>query len=138
MKLNNKNDLGTIRSNLSALLSGLGIEDITAEVGHCSYDGTGANATFKVIFSRVGDDGTVETPEATAFKQLSNAYGVPADALNTDVTINGKVVTLVGLKPRSSKYPFLGRHTNGSVFKYRGDTIERAIANRMGLRLELE
>jgi hypothetical protein len=130
MKLNNKNDLSTIHSNLSALLSGLGIEGIAAEVGQCTYDGTGSNATFKVIFSRVGDDGIVETPEATAFKQLSKEYGVPAEALNTDVNINGKVVTLVGLKPRSSKYPFLGRRTDGSVYKYRGDTVERAVANR--------
>ena len=56
--------------------------------------------------------------------------GITADALWSKVTINGQVTEIIGAKPRSRKYPILGRRTDGKVYKFAASAVARAIATK--------
>lgn len=43
---------------------------------------------------------------------------------------NGEVFTICGLKPRSRKYPILGKRADGKVFKFPANRVRMLLANQ--------
>lgn len=72
--------------------------------------------------------GTAATPEAAAFRQLAQFYGLKQDDLGRTFESNGRTYRLVGLKARSDKYPFLAADVvTGKAFKFTSDVVRRGL-----------
>jgi hypothetical protein len=48
-------------------------------------------------------------------------YGLQAEDLNKTFTWGGREFVLVGCSPRASRFPLLGRSSDGKVFKFPAD-----------------
>jgi hypothetical protein len=75
------------------------------------------NATLKIEIAAIDDNGTAKTKEASDFERCANSYGLKPEDLGTEFTFQGKTLTLVGAKPRSTKYPLLATDTVGRTWK---------------------
>lgn len=108
-----------IEAALAPLAKELGIQ-ISAKGGRFSSE----SYTVKVECATVSEDGNVMTDEAQSFRAYAFSYGLSADDLFTTFVRNGSTWTLVGCKPRSTKWPLLCRdESNGKVYKLPADTV---------------
>ncbi len=104
-----RSQLNTLRKQMqNALDKSPSLEDITIEVGNCSY--TGGEATFKVKCLLKG---------AKTREQLDLEY--PAQLLGIDTTIiaklQGEDMSIIGYKSRARKKPWiLQRLRDGAEF----------------------
>lgn len=102
---------------------------VVVKVKRGRYDG--GTLTVTIELSAVSADGTVETAEASAFRQFSEAlFGVPADALGKIITTsNGEQFRLTGLKPNAPRFPFTAaRVKDGKSFKLSHVTVRTALS----------
>ncbi len=108
-----------IRPRLDAALAALGRElGLQIKARNASYNSSHTNCTFKLELATIGESGEVETKEAAAYRELHQLYGLPADGLGRMVPFNGEHFTIMGLLPKSDKYPLLARRaTDGKQFK---------------------
>jgi len=109
----------TIGENLDGITQALREQGIDARlsVKHTSY-GSG-NAVVKLQVNLVDDAGEEQTPEAGDFKIFHRRYGLPAEALGRTFRHGGDRYTLIGCKPRATRFPLLGkRERDGKVFKF--------------------
>ena len=63
--------------------------------------------TLRIEFAEVGKTGVVESREAADFKALAKFHGLNADDLGKPFAIRGERFEIVGLKPKSHKFPIL-------------------------------
>ena len=94
---------------------------LTIRLGTASF--TSNNIRFKL---EVFEDSETGTPEADAFRVYCSRYGLQPEDLNKPFAWGGKQYALIGCKPRSTRFPLLGRGPDGKVFKFPAD-IARAI-----------
>lgn len=116
-----------VRERIDAALADLGAElglDISAGSG--SFDA--GFYRVKVTCAVKHDDGTVETPEATAFKRLATLYGLKADDLGREFTSRGKTFKVTGLKTRAKKYPVLATDSEGKTYKFPAARVASLLA----------
>ena len=92
-------------------------------MGNCRY--TETDATFKLEVSAISEDGEVLTAEAQAFRRNASLYGLEPDDLGMEFSSRGEAFTLIGLRPRSRKYPMVGRRSDGKVFKFSEEAMVR-------------
>lgn len=94
---------------------------INIEIGNASFmDNT---VDWKLHLSIIAADGTVKTKEATALEHFYPQY------VGKEITLsNGKKGTVVGYKPRSTKFPFMVACADGERYK----VGERTLANQLG------
>ena len=85
--------------------------------------------TLPIEFSTIGTGGVVNNAEAMNFTRMSSAYGVDPSLLNTQIYTTRGAYKLIGLNPRSGKFPFMALHEDGRRFKLGADTVKFAIAN---------
>lgn len=86
------------------------------------------NYTMKLEIATIGNDGEVQTKDAENFKMYAKLYGMEKEDLGKEIYIEGKKVKIIGLMPRSKKYPILGEQTdNGKQFKYGLETVKKAL-----------
>ena len=83
--------------------------------------------TFRIEFAEVGEAGVVESREAADFKALAKFYGLGTDDLGKPFVIRGERYEIVGLKPKSHKFPILGRNRNGKVYKFPAESVKRGL-----------
>lgn len=125
-----KAQLKQLRVRLGAVLDQFGEDNsISLELGNCSF--TGDNATFKLVCSTIAEDGNVNTKESSDFKRYAEySYGLSPDAIFTTFTIRGKQYQLVGCKPRSPKYPIIGKDENGDLYKFNDIAVRRGLDDK--------
>ena len=116
----------TINHTLSSVGNRLGLK-ITA--GSASYDPQ--QATFKLECATLNSNGDPITKTVTDFTRNACLYGLEASDLGRSFESVGDTWTLVGLSPRSRKFPFLCRkERDGKIYKM----AERVVKH--GLRIE--
>lgn len=83
------------------------------------------NATLRLEIADVGDDGTVMSREAQDFEAYASAYGLSPDDLGKKFSQLGNEYEIVGLKPRSKKYPILAKRVGTDrIFKFPSATVQ--------------
>jgi hypothetical protein len=83
--------------------------------------------TLKFEFAEVGKDGVAEPREAADFKALARFHGLSADDLGKPFVSRGEHYEIVGLKPKSHKFPILGRHCDGKVYKFPAESVKQGL-----------
>ena len=82
---------------------------------------------LKIEFAEIGEDGVAESREAADFKALAKFYGLSADDLGKQFVSRGECFEIVGLKPKSHKFPILGRNRHGKVYKFPAESVKRGL-----------
>lgn len=63
-------------------------------------------------------------PEAEQFRFYCRRYGLAPEDLGKEFTWGGRPFTLVGCKPRSTRFPLLGRSADGKTYKFPVDVAK--------------
>ena len=80
--------------------------------------------TFKVKASVIPADGI--SPEAAKWAQMAPFYGLPVDAINKQIVINGRVFNITGLSSgRSKNIVNISRARDGKQFRTDAQTVLR-------------
>ena len=118
--------LKNIRPLVDAALAPLGeTMGIKFHAGNCSF---GANDfTFKLEGRLPGTDGVFVPKEHQDFKVGAWTLGLEPEDLGRKFEFQGKVFTIDGLKPRSTKYPILGKNAKGKRYKFRPQDVKRGL-----------
>ena len=122
-----KSQLQEVRNLINSKLEEVGEQTgMQIKLGNCSYNHS--NATFKLEVATLSEDGEVNTKEAEAYKQYAqyNHTGLKPEWLFSNFTSDGDSYTLIGWKPRSSKYPALCKRADGNVYKLTKSSVIRA------------
>jgi hypothetical protein len=82
---------------------------------------------LKIEFAEVGESGVVESREVADFKALAKLYGLSADDLGKQFVSRGERYEIVGLKPKSHKFPILGQNRNGKVYKFPAESVKQGL-----------
>ncbi len=82
---------------------------------------------LRIEFAEVGEGGVAESKETADFKALARFYGLSADDLGRQFVFRGERLTIVGLKPKSPKFPILGRNGSGKVYKFPAESVKRGL-----------
>lgn len=114
----NKDTLKRFRHDFSHLAKVLEDEfGVTIKLGNISYDNTG----FKTSMTVVNGEG-VDIQSMQLEKDFLNncwKYGMIDTDLHRVFTYQGDEYQIVGMKPRSKKYPFVVKHlTSGKLSKF--------------------
>jgi len=90
---------------------------VAISLGNATF--TRERVTFKVEAATVDENGDANTKEAADFKLHALEYGLQPHDLGRSFDSLGTTFTIVGLKPRSKKYPILARSAkDGKVYKF--------------------
>jgi len=107
-----------IQSALDAVANRYGVQ---IKVGNSRF--SDSNCTTKIDISTVNEGGTVMTKEATDFNRFATSFGI-TKKLGDTFEFRYDTYEIVGLKPRSSKYPVLAKNlSNGKTFKFPANVI---------------
>lgn len=94
---------------------------VQIKVGNSRFSNT--NCTTKIDISTVNEGGTVMTKEATDFNRFAASFGI-TKKLGDTFDFRYDRYEIVGLKPRSSKYPVLAKSlSSGKTFKFPANVI---------------
>ncbi len=109
----------TIRPALDAKLKELSKElGIEITTGNASYDPSGMNGSFKLNLAVVGENGEVETPERTAYRDYHALYGLPENGLDQIVVISNRRFKVAGIRTKAPKNNILLEAVDG-----KGDAV---------------
>lgn len=113
----NRTVLRELRGEIEEALKDLGEKHgVVFSVGSANFLPT--VATFKLEVATKAEDGTVNTKDAENFRSLCYLYQLRPEHLHKLLTFNGTQYKLVGLNPRSGKYPLIvERVSDGKGFK---------------------
>jgi len=133
-----KNWLQVLRADLQAALTPVATKHkVALTVGGITYSPT--EATIKLEVATIEPDGTVNTKEVAEFKRHAQLFGLEPDDLNRTIQVDfgwqgrKEPGTIVGIKPRSVKYPILvRRESSGKLFKLPLDRVLRALGRPAG------
>jgi len=107
-----------IQSALDSVAKRYGVQ---IKVGNSRFSNT--NCTTKIDISTVNEGGTVMTKEATDYNRYASSFGL-TKKLGDTFEFRYDTYEIVGLKPRSSKYPVLAKNlSNGKTFKFPTNVI---------------
>ena len=76
------------------------------------------NGSFKLNLAVVGENGEVETPERTAYKNYHSMYGLPENGLDKIVVISNRRFKVAGIRTRARKNNILLEAVDG-----KGDAV---------------
>ena len=94
----------TIRPALDAKLKELSDElGIQITTGNANYDANGLNGGFKLKLAIVGENGVVETPERTAYRDYHRLYGLPENGLDQTIVLSNRTFRVAGIRLKASK-----------------------------------
>jgi hypothetical protein len=75
--------------------------------GGCSYSSNEATVKLNVVTNKA--NGETTTKEELDFMNHCHKFNLSKDDFGTEFFANGGAYTVIGLKPRSSKYPLIGK-----------------------------
>lgn len=85
---------------------------IDISIGGGKFSGT--NVELKLRIAQVTSSGKIMTREAEDFKRHAAHFGLEPTYLHCKFMVNGSEYEIIGLKPRSYKYPILGKNHTGT------------------------
>ena len=95
--------------------------------GNYSYNPDDGTATFKLDVGSIVD-GKMKTQEAADFERYASLHGLQPTDLGRVFILGKHQYEITGLKPRSRKFPILGRKIGTqTVFKFRPITVKNFI-----------
>ena len=122
MELNNKQTLRTLREQIeNALKDRVVLVELIFELGSCSYDRDGSNATFKLNV-RVKGAKTREEKQLNSFADLDDID------INKTWTEGTRKFKLCGYNTKAPKFPYLMKDINSSgtqTYKIATSTAKR-------------
>lgn len=83
--------------------------------------------TVKLTVGTVNEGAPAQGKEVKDFLALCHGYGLEPTDLGKTFVSNGTAWVLVGLKPKSYKFPFLGERYDGKRFKFTEHTVRRGL-----------
>lgn len=101
---------------------------VKIKVGNISYDPVGGTASVKLEVAEIKADGSVASKEVAAFKRECGLYGLPADALGKTIKYAGRTMKIVGLLPKSRKFPILCEELDGRRIKVTAEGVLNALS----------
>ena len=107
MELNNKQTLRTLRDRIDNALKNIYSDVFVFELGSCSYDRDGSNATFKLNV-RVKGAKTREEKQLNTFADLDDID------INKTWTEGTRKFKLCGYNTKAPKFPYLMKDINSS------------------------
>jgi len=117
----NRQNIRQINSELEAALKQVAEKyGLEVKLGNTRF--TGDNFTTKVQVATVAEGGITMSKEATDFNRYKTILGINMD-LGQEFQRSGKTFTIVGLKPRSKKYPILAKCSDGKTYKLPVDLV---------------
>ncbi len=122
----NRNTARAIERQVLALLAPMesdGQLKITAKGG--TIGETFVN--LRIEFAEVAANGIAESREAADFKALAKFHGLSADDFGKQFVSRGERFTIVGLKPKSHKFPILGQNRSGTIYKFPAESVKRGL-----------
>ena len=122
LKALDRPEVRRIREEIQIALDGIEDTEVKFTVGSASYSTN--TATFKVEAATVGETGEVHTKTSEDFKLYASRWGLKPEDLGKKVRISGKVMTIVGGKPRSKKYPIMVEDASGKIYKVSADAAK--------------
>jgi hypothetical protein len=89
------------------------------------------NATVKFTVDVIdAEKGVANSQERKDYQRLAAFHGLSPDWLDQAFTVSGAVYTVIGLRPRSYKFPVIVRRiSNGKLFKFPISTVKSAFSN---------
>jgi hypothetical protein len=134
MKINQFNkstNFEALRADINAALKAVGQKyDLHLHAGNGSYNTE--VFTLKLNCTTLGKGGTIETPEAKAFKTNAEMYGLKATDLGKTVTIQGREFEITGLKPKSRNCVIGKDVRTGKGFKLPLAGVKRSLGYEVG------
>lgn len=100
--------------------------NVTVE-GSMSYDPSAGTVKVKLLAVAPNEKGEIESVEAKDFKSACCRYGLKPEDLGKTFRFRNETYTLTGAKPRSSRFPLLGKRSDGKVFKFAADDVARQL-----------
>lgn len=88
------------------------------------------NFTIKVEAATISRDGTVQSREATLFREYAQSYGLDPGLLGAPFSSNGKEFVVVGLNPRAQRLPVIAKDGSGLRYKFAAETVKILAAAR--------
>lgn len=117
----NRQNIRQINSELEAALKQVAEKyGLEVKLGNTRF--TGDNFSTKVQVATVGESGITMSKEATDFNRYKTILGINME-LGQEFQRSGKTFTIVGLKPRSKKYPILAKCSDGKTYKLPVDLV---------------
>ena len=126
--LSNKATLRKMRQAMLDALAAVEAEHgVKFEIGSIRYEADGSNFRTRVTCSRKGENGDAETPMARAYRKHAASFDLDPEWLGVDLINDaGDLVQIVGLKPRSKKYPLIYvNKRNGRRYKTSANLVAR-------------
>jgi|GEM_PF-716710 len=121
-----------LRNELDATLKSLADKyDISIKAGGARFSSD--NATFKLEIATKGSDGQVNSREKTDFEIYAGVFGFKSDDFGATFRLYGEDYTIIGLKPRSRKYPVLGKRKDGKVYKLNATDVLMAMGREVSI-----
>lgn len=105
---------------------------ITASLGNARFTPSNVNWKFTLVSPGAGtSDGSTPTGDIYALNFLNKChlYGMKKDDLNKTILLRGKLNKIVGLNPRSYKYPIICENRNGTRYIYSDTEVLNALNN---------
>lgn len=126
IKLDDKSDLKLLREELATALGA-----VEASLGVTITLGTFRYGPDEVrIQASVTQEGL--DAHAVAFKRHAADFDLKGADLGAEVTLNGRKCRLVGIKPKSRKYPILvERVSDGKRFKFPASSVLKALDRKV-------
>lgn len=117
----NRQNIRQINSELEAALKQVAEKyGLEVKLGNTRF--TGDNFSTKVQVATVAEGGITMSKEATDFNRYKTILGINME-LGQEFQRSGKTFTIVGLKPRSKKYPILAKCSDGKTYKLPVDLV---------------
>jgi hypothetical protein len=89
------------------------------------------NATLKLIVSTVSKGGEVNSPDKSLFEVYASSHGLKSTDFGREFTYGGQKYKLVGYKPKSYRFPFIGEKVStGKRFKFPESVIVGGLGGR--------
>lgn len=103
--------------------------NVQIELGTMRYNSTSFKATLNVSNVQITESGDILSKEAQDYLELTKRGWLPYSELpelGAKFYSGGKEFTIVGAKPRSSKYPILAKQVDKGVnYKFTLETITK-------------
>ena len=113
-------------SRIDAALAPLAGEfNVTLKTGNARYDSRGCTIKLEVtVPTALG-----ATREAQDFSINATAWGLKPADLGRPFYANGQRYTIIGAKPRATRYPILVERHDGKRFKFAAHTVRQGLAS---------
>jgi len=134
--LNNTKKLDRLRAALEASLKEIGEgEGITFDLGVLRFDSDGSRCTVNLTMHSGTEEKEPSTRDLERYSPISCWYSgqqlessrvqIRAEDIGKEFTANGQPFTLVGYKPRASKFRWVARAEGGGLVKFTDGTLYR-------------